>query len=189
MHKSMGLDGIHPRALRELVEVLTEPLFIIYQQSQQTGEVPADWRFSKKTLYKKGWRTDLGNYSLTLVPGKVMGQIMLSVITQGNQGLRPSQDRFRKGRSYLINLACFYSKVTSLVDEGKAVDMSTCTLVKPLTLSMRNWLLMAWTGTPFTGLRTGWMSGPREWWGGMVLNLVGDWSLVFPKAQSWASPV
>jgi len=39
-HKSMGLDGIPPRGLRELVEVLTKPLSIIYQQSWLTGEVP-----------------------------------------------------------------------------------------------------------------------------------------------------
>jgi len=32
-HKSMGLDGIHPRALRELAEELAKPLSIIYQQS------------------------------------------------------------------------------------------------------------------------------------------------------------
>jgi len=29
-HKSMGLDGIYPRVLRELVEVLTKPLPVIY---------------------------------------------------------------------------------------------------------------------------------------------------------------
>ena len=32
MHQSMGPDGIHLRVLRELVEQLTKPLYIIYQQ-------------------------------------------------------------------------------------------------------------------------------------------------------------
>jgi len=32
-HRSMGPDGIHPRVLRELVDVLTKPLSIIYQES------------------------------------------------------------------------------------------------------------------------------------------------------------
>ncbi|GAB0209582.1 mitochondrial enolase superfamily member 1 [Grus japonensis] len=85
-HQSMGLDGIHPRVLRELAEALTKPLSIIYQQSWLTGEVPVDWRLANATsIYKKGWKEDPGNYrpvSLTSVPGKVMEQIILSAIMQ-----------------------------------------------------------------------------------------------------------
>ncbi|KAK4822565.1 hypothetical protein QYF61_016134 [Mycteria americana] len=40
-----------------------------------------------------------------------------------NQGIKPSQHGFRKGRSCLTNLIFFYNKVTCLVDEGKAVDV------------------------------------------------------------------
>ncbi|KFW00845.1 hypothetical protein N327_12243, partial [Fulmarus glacialis] len=85
-HKSMGPDGIHPKVLRELVEVLTEPLSIIYQQSWLTGEVPVDWSLANVTpIYKKGPKEDPGNYrpvSLTLVPAKVMEQIILSAVTR-----------------------------------------------------------------------------------------------------------
>ncbi|KFQ72658.1 RNA-directed DNA polymerase from mobile element jockey, partial [Phaethon lepturus] len=91
-HKSMGPDGIHPRILRELVEVLIKSLSIIYQQSWLTGEVPVAWKLANiMPIYKKGQKEDLGNYrpvSLTLVLGKVMEQIILSVIMrhiQGNQ--------------------------------------------------------------------------------------------------------
>ncbi|GAB0184593.1 hypothetical protein GRJ2_000924600 [Grus japonensis] len=55
-----------------------------------------------------------------------MEQIILSVLTrqvQDNQGIRPSQHGFMKGRSYLTNLISFYDQVTRLVDEGKAVDV------------------------------------------------------------------
>uniref|UniRef100_R7VWT4 Uncharacterized protein n=1 Tax=Columba livia TaxID=8932 RepID=R7VWT4_COLLI len=38
-HKCTGPDGIHPRAFRELAEVITESLSIIYKQSWLTGEV------------------------------------------------------------------------------------------------------------------------------------------------------
>ncbi|KAK4815696.1 hypothetical protein QYF61_006679 [Mycteria americana] len=78
---------------------------------------------------EKGWKEDPGNYrpvSLTSVPGKLMEQIILSAITQhveDNQGIKPSQHGFRKGRSCLTNLISFYDKVTRLVDEGKAVDV------------------------------------------------------------------
>ncbi|GAB0206375.1 mitochondrial enolase superfamily member 1 [Grus japonensis] len=121
-HKSMGLDGTHPRVLRELAEVLTKPLSIIYQQSWLTGEVPVDWRLANvMPIHRKGWKEDLGNYgpvSLTSVPGKVMEQIILSAITQyiqDNLVIRPSQHGFMKGRSCLTDLISFYDKVTHLL--------------------------------------------------------------------------
>ncbi|KFV90657.1 hypothetical protein N327_04648, partial [Fulmarus glacialis] len=91
-HKSMGPDGIHPRVLRELVEVLTKPLSILHQQSWLSREVPADWRLANvMPIYKKGWKEDPGNYrlvSLTSVPGKIIEHITLSAImwhVQDNQ--------------------------------------------------------------------------------------------------------
>jgi len=42
-HKSLGLDGIHPRVLREVAEELAKPLSIIYQQSCLIGKVPGDY--------------------------------------------------------------------------------------------------------------------------------------------------
>ncbi|GAB0209834.1 hypothetical protein GRJ2_003449100 [Grus japonensis] len=116
-HKSMGPDGIHTRVQRELVEVLTKALSIIYQQSWLTREVTVEWRLANvMPIYKKGQKEDLGNYrpvTLTLVPGKVMEQIILSAITrhvQDKQVIRPSQHGFMKGRSCLTNLISFYDK-------------------------------------------------------------------------------
>jgi len=80
-------------------------------------------------IYKKGWKEDPGNYrpvSLTSVPGKIMERFILSALTRhlkDNQGIRPSQHGFMKGRSCLTNLISFYGQVTHLVDEGKAVDV------------------------------------------------------------------
>ncbi|KAF1669612.1 hypothetical protein FQV07_0001445, partial [Pygoscelis papua] len=129
-HKSMGPDGIHPRVLRELAEELAKPLSIIYQQSWLTGEVPDDWRLANVTpIYKKGRKEDPGNYrpvSLTSVPGKIMERFILRALTRhvrDNQGIRPSQHGFMKGRFCLTNLISFYDQVTRLVDEGKAVDV------------------------------------------------------------------
>ncbi|KAK4816208.1 hypothetical protein QYF61_013446 [Mycteria americana] len=56
----------------------------------------------------------------------ILFQIILSAITrhlENNQGIKPSQHGFRKGRSCLANLISFYNKVTCLVDEGNAVDV------------------------------------------------------------------
>ncbi|KFP36265.1 hypothetical protein N324_11210, partial [Chlamydotis macqueenii] len=83
-HKSMGPDEVPPRVLRELAEVIAEPLSIIYQRSLLTGEVPEDGRIANVTpIYKKGCKEDPGNYrpvSLTSVTRKVMEQIVLREI-------------------------------------------------------------------------------------------------------------
>lgn len=58
----MGPDKIHPRVLKELVEVLTKPLPIVYQQSWLPGEVPLKWRLTKvMPVYKKGQKEDPRN--------------------------------------------------------------------------------------------------------------------------------
>ncbi|GAB0204856.1 mitochondrial enolase superfamily member 1 [Grus japonensis] len=126
----MGPHGIHPRVQRELVEVLTKPLSIIYQQSWLAREVPVDWRLANvMPIYKKGWKEDPGNYrpvSLTLVLGKVMEQIIPSAITwhlQDNKVISLRQHGFMKGKSCLTNLIPFCDKVACLVEEGKAVDV------------------------------------------------------------------
>jgi len=78
-------------------------------------------------IYKKGRREDPGSYrpvSLISVLGKIMERLMLSALTgrvKDDQGIRPSQHGFMKGRSCLTNLT--YDQVTCLVDEGKAVDV------------------------------------------------------------------
>jgi len=41
-HKSMGPNGMHPQVLRELADVVADPLFIIFESSWRTGEVPED---------------------------------------------------------------------------------------------------------------------------------------------------
>ena len=70
-HKSVGPDGLHPRVLRELADVVAKPLSIILWQSWLTRDVPVDWRLANVTpIFKKGWKDGPGSYrpiSLTLV--------------------------------------------------------------------------------------------------------------------------
>ena len=79
-HKSMGPDELHPRVLRELLNVVVKPLSIILRQSWLTGDVPADWRVANVMLiFTKGRKDDPDSYrpiSLTSVPGKVMEWII-----------------------------------------------------------------------------------------------------------------
>ena len=149
----MGPDEIHPRVLWELAEVIAEPLSIIYQCSLLTGDLPEDWRLPSVTpIYKKSCKEDPGKYrpvSLTLVPGKVMEQIVLREIrwhVWNNQGVRPRQHGFMKGRSCLTTLISFYDLVTHLVDEGKAVDVVYLDFSKAFDLVSHSILLLAARG-------------------------------------------
>jgi len=129
IHKSMGPDGMHPRVLRELADVIAEPLTNIFERSWRT-EVPEDWRKANVTpVFKKGKKEDPGNYrpvSLTSILGKMMEELILDVISkqvEEKKAIRSSQHGFTKRKSCSTKLIAFYDGMISWVDEGRAVDV------------------------------------------------------------------
>ncbi len=59
---ALGPDGISP-VLKELREVVAEPLSMIFNRSLREVTVPDDWRTGNVTLiYKKGPKGNPGNY-------------------------------------------------------------------------------------------------------------------------------
>ncbi|KFV75864.1 RNA-directed DNA polymerase from mobile element jockey, partial [Struthio camelus australis] len=85
IHKSVGPDGMHPRVLRELADVIARPLSIILERSWQSGEVPEAWKKANVTpVFQKDKEEEPGNsrpVSLTSIPGKMMEQLMLDAIS------------------------------------------------------------------------------------------------------------
>ncbi|PKU31187.1 rna-directed dna polymerase from mobile element jockey-like [Limosa lapponica baueri] len=83
-------------------------------RSWRTGEVPEDWRKANVTpVFKKVKKENLGNYrpvSLTSIPGKVMEQLIMDVISkhvEEKKVIRSGQHGFIKGKSCLTNLIAF----------------------------------------------------------------------------------
>ncbi|GAB0184761.1 hypothetical protein GRJ2_000941400 [Grus japonensis] len=106
------------------------PLSIIFERSWRIGEVPEDWRKANVTpVFKKSKKKDPGNYrpvSLTSLPGKVMEQLILDVISkhvEEKKVIKSGQHGFTKGKSCLTNLIAFYDGITGWMDEGRAVGV------------------------------------------------------------------
>jgi len=98
------LENLMNCRLRELADVVAEPLSIIFEKSWRTGEVPEDWRKANVTpVFKKGKKENPGSYrpvSLTSTPGKMMEQLILEVIIkQGEEKkvIRSSQHGLPRG--------------------------------------------------------------------------------------------
>ena len=75
-NKSLGVDGIPPKLLSEIVEQISIPLAKVFNMSLEEGIVPSEWKEANITpLFKKGSRNKPKNYrpvSLTSVVCKLL---------------------------------------------------------------------------------------------------------------------
>lgn len=77
----MGLSGINAKVVKDLSDVIAEPLSFIFQWSWESEQVPVELKLANVVpVFKKVKKEDPGNYrpvSLTLVPGKIREKVIL----------------------------------------------------------------------------------------------------------------
>jgi len=130
VHKSTGPDGVHPQVLRELVNEVAKPLFIIFEKSWWSSEVPTgSKRGNIAPIFEKVKKEDPENYrpaSVFSVPGKITEWVLLESLlrqVENKELIDVSQHGFTKGKSCLTNLVAFNYEITGLVDKGRATDV------------------------------------------------------------------
>ena len=121
--KSPGPDKMHPQVLKEMRQVLAEPLAQLFQLSIETESLPIDWKVGNVSpIHKKGSRQTPGNYrpvSLTSVVGKVLEQLIRDVVTDhlvSNNLLTSCHHGFIKG------LLATLDHWTDVMDRGGDID-------------------------------------------------------------------
>ncbi|PKU48350.1 rna-directed dna polymerase from mobile element jockey-like [Limosa lapponica baueri] len=94
------------------------------------GETERQLRKANVTpVFKKGKKEDPGGYrpvSFTSIPGKVMEQLILDIISkrvEEKKVIRSGQHGFTKEKSCFTNLIDFCDAMTGWVDEGRAVNV------------------------------------------------------------------
>ena len=120
---------MHLRVLRELREVLADPLANLFKLSLDTGILPSEWKLGNVSpIHKNGSRQIPGNYrpvSLNSVVGKVMEQLIRDAVTDHlvtNELLTSCQHGFTKGRSCITQLLATLDYWTEVMDRGGDLD-------------------------------------------------------------------
>ena len=147
--KSPGPDGLHPKILKELAEVIYKPVTVLMQRSLETSILPSCWSSAHVTaIHKKGNKCDVQNYrpiSLTCQLCKVMEAILRDhIITylEDNNLLSIDQHGFIPKKSCATQLLECLEEWTQALDEGGNVDILYLDLCKAFDSVPHQRLLM-----------------------------------------------
>ena len=128
-NKSPGHDKWHPHFLRELSGAICKPLAILFRKSLKEGS-HSSWRKAIVTaIFKKGKKTDPGNYrpvSLTSVVSKIMESIVRDEIVSHlmkNNLITDAQHGFVPGRDCMTQLLECIEDWTRRLECGNAFDV------------------------------------------------------------------
>ena len=129
-NKASGSDNIGPRVLKELADIIADPLTRIFRRSLRDGQVPRDWKHTRiAPIFKKGQKYDPANYrpiSLTCVTSKLMEHIICSNLMEHasqNNILYSLQHGFRERRSCEMQFIEFVNDVVSSMQDSLQTDV------------------------------------------------------------------
>ena len=106
---------------------LLHPLFLLFNQSINSGTFPSLWKTSYITpIFKSGDRKDVSNYRpislISFIP-KLLDSIMANKLSEVVYGkIISEQHGFLKWRPVLTNLLLFSNEVSTLVNDKAQVD-------------------------------------------------------------------
>ena len=129
INKSVGPDGIHPRLLIELCDIISAPLAMLMNKTLEEGRIPGDWSNAFiSAIFKKGARNRAENYrpiSLTSIVCKLMESLIkehvLNHIIENNL-ISPKQFGFISGRSTVTQLLHYLDKCIDTMVNGGVTD-------------------------------------------------------------------
>ena len=117
--------------LKSCVDVLSKPLFMIFQKSFEEGKLPQDWKLANiSPTFKKSEKTESENcqpVSLTSVPSKVMESIIRNKIVkefEKHNFYKTHQHSFINDHSTLTNLLETLESWTRILNEGCGLDVT-----------------------------------------------------------------
>ena len=129
INKSCRPDGIHPRLLFELAEIIAEPVTMLFAATLQNGSLPEDWKKATITpIYKKGSRHLAENYrpiSLTEALCKIMEKFVRDAVVGHllrEKLLSPKQYGFITGRCTTTQLLYYLDECIKTISNGGVVD-------------------------------------------------------------------
>ena len=118
-NKSLGVDGIPQKLLKEIVEQISTSLEILFNLSIEEGIVPSEWKEANITpLFKKVSTNKPENYrpvSLISDVCKLLETLIIYHMVEflvKHKLINTSQHEFLKARSCLTNLLCFVDEIT-----------------------------------------------------------------------------
>ena len=125
-----GPDRFPALLLRNCKVILAKPLYIIWRESLDSGDVPQLVKESViAPIYKGGEKNLANNYrpiALTSHLVKIFEKIIRNSLVpyiEATNNFNPNQHGFRAGRSCLSQLISHYDKITTALELGESVDV------------------------------------------------------------------